>query len=183
MCSEKFPQADLPGETAKTRRTLRKTHTDIQDTVCSGGCHEGKCWMLDWNLSRDTGISEYLFTSYLIWHMSRWKVMVVDGSLAARKKLENSSNVAMFPLLSFFSSFFVCFFVCLHVCFFVFLHISKCSGEKGQGQQAAWKQGQSLQHSPVEGRMEREIWYFLLRHVLSYPIYTRYIWSYIYIYV
>lgn len=67
--------------------------------------------------------------------------------------------------------------------FLVFLHISKCSGEKGQGQQAAWKQGQSLQHSPVEGRMEREIWYFLLRHVRSYPIYIIYIYGHMYIYI
>lgn len=67
--------------------------------------------------------------------------------------------------------------------FLVFLPVSKCSGEKGQGQQAAWKQGQSLQHSPVEGRMEREIWYFLLRHVRSYPIYIIYIYMVICIYI
>lgn len=73
--------------------------------------------MLDWNLSRDTGISEYLLTSYLIWHMSRWKVMVVHGSFAARKKLENSSNVTMFPLLSFFFLLF-CLFLCLFACWF-----------------------------------------------------------------
>ena len=89
-----------------------------------------------------------------------------------------------FPFFPFFSSFFVCFFVCLHVWFFSFLHISKCSGEKGQGQQAAWKQGQSLQHSPVEGRMEREIWYFFLSGMF-YPIpFIQYIYIYmIYIYM
>ena len=61
MCGEKFLQADLPGEMAKTRLKLRKTHTDIQDTVCGGGAMRGSagCWTETFR-----GISEYLLASY-----------------------------------------------------------------------------------------------------------------------